>query len=306
VCFILLTGTRTQAQKPKTLPGLVRVVYFVPKDRKVRADYKKAIEDCALELQEWFYLHLKGKTFLLNSPVVEVYRAARPAAFYSDSRPEGRRDLERKDFSFWNTFEEAKRALGARQGDRRYVWLIYIDSPPGWGEGLEGVCVMPDGDLKGLLGKNKEDLRVARWVGGAGHEFGHALGLPHPPDGYDIHSIMDPASGLRSYPLSYFALADRRRLLKSPFIKERKPLRRSGDAVMYEGGFFVQVQGKKWEERRTDSTGVLFFEETQRDDNFIIIYDASRRVSVKLPRTDGQSFLKFDGEKWRKLYDVRR
>lgn len=59
------------------------------------------------------------------------------------------------------------------------------------GGGTSGIAVMSHNDLRGLVGEpfldcnGRVDARYTyppnRWIGGQGHELGHAYGLPHPP-----------------------------------------------------------------------------------------------------------------------------
>jgi hypothetical protein len=116
---------------------------------------------------------------------------------------------------------------------------------------------------------------------------------------------MDPLGGFRAYPNTYFAEADRKKLLKHAFIAERKPVAGITQAALYDGGYFVHAGKKRWEERRTDSNSVLYFNETERDDDHIVIHDATRDISVKLPISDGNCFLSFKGEPWRKFYEIK-
>ena len=302
---LLFASAPVDAQQKRALPHSIRVVYCVPTDREVREDYMKAIEAGIVEMQQFYYRALSGKTFLLNSPVVEVYHTVNFAQWYTDHVPESNPNILHRDYVMENLGHEVKDTLGARHKDPNYTWIFYIDCPPGWGLGTPGFCVMCDADLLGLSGVSKEDKRISRWIGGVCHEFGHALGLPHPPDGYDVKSIMDPLQGLRSYPYSYFAEADRNKLLRNRFIAERKPVAGIADAALYDGGYFVHVGKKKWEERRCDSNARLYFTETERTDDFIVIRDASRNISVKLPATDGTSSFSFNGKTWQKLYPIK-
>jgi len=57
----------------------------------------------------------------------------------------------------------------------------------------------------------------------------------------------------------YFAEADRKKLLKHPFIAERKPVAGITQAALYDGGYFVHAGKKRSEERRTDSNSVPTF-----------------------------------------------
>ena len=301
----LFLSAPAEAQQNRPLPKSVRVVYCVPTDREVRQDYRKAIEAGVIEMQQFYYRSLFGRTFLLNSPIVEIYHPTNEALWYTNHVPEANPNAEHRFYVSENLSREIRQTLGARRNDPTYRWIFYIDCPPGWGSGAQGLCIMCDADLLGLSGRSKEDKRISRWIGGIGHEFGHALGLPHPPDGYDIHSMMDPSGGFRAYPNTYFAEADRKKLLKHLFIAERKPVAGITQAALYDGGYFVHVGKKRWEERRSDSNSVLYFNETERDDEHIVIHDATRDISVKLPTTDGNCFISFKGEPWRKFYMIK-
>jgi hypothetical protein len=303
--FIAVSFEGARAQEASPRPRSVRVVYCVPPDREVQEDYRKAIEAGIVDLQQFYYRTLYGKTFLLNSPVVEIYHPMNRAQWYTDHVPETAPNTEHRFYVFENLTREVGQTLGARRKDPRYTWIFYIDCPPGWGSGLQGMCVMCDADLLGLSGRSEEDPRVSRWIGGVGHELGHAFGLPHPPDGYELHSMMDPSGGLRGYPYTYFAEADRKKLLKNRFIAERKPVAGIADAALYDGGYFVRVGKKRWEERRSDSNSVLYFNELKRTDDAIVIRDLSREISVKLPTTDGVCFISVKQEPWRKFYPIK-
>jgi hypothetical protein len=302
---LLFSPAPADAQHKRALPRSIRVVYCVPTDREVREDYSKAIEAGMVEMQQFYYRTLFGRTFLLNSPVVEVYHTAKEAQWYTDHVPESNPKIAHREYVFENLAQEVRETLGARRKDPNYTWIFYIDCPPGWGLGTPGFCVMCDADLLGLAGLSKEDKRVSRWIGGVSHEFGHALGLPHPPDGYDVNSIMNPGAGLRTYPYTYFAEADRNKLLRNRFIAERKPVAGIANAALYDGGYFVLVGKKRREERRSDSNSRLYLAETERTDDFIVIRDASRNVSVKLPTADGTCSISSNGGAWRKFYPIK-
>ena len=57
----------------------VRIIYLVPADKKIREDYKEAMETIALEVQRWYGFKMgAGKTFTLSDPIVEVYQSHKP------------------------------------------------------------------------------------------------------------------------------------------------------------------------------------------------------------------------------------
>lgn len=79
------------------------------------------------------------------------------------------------------------------------MWVIYADArhacdaPDRIGAGAAHTTIMPIQDLQGMAGKTfithgRGDANnmtgpagVSRWIGSLPHEFGHAIGLPHPP-----------------------------------------------------------------------------------------------------------------------------
>ena len=63
------------------------------------------------------------------------------------------------------------------------------DDPGRIGAGTAGLAILGEQDLQGLAGAPQttdpcgveSSAPLGRWIGGLGHEFGHDLGLPHPP-----------------------------------------------------------------------------------------------------------------------------
>ena len=86
-------------------------------------------------------------------------------------------------------------AGGGSFNNPNYTYAIYIDAESACGQcggcGGSGVLVVTSNDLKGLVGQPSirfcptdpapYQFPPCRWVGGLGHELGHAFGLPHPP-----------------------------------------------------------------------------------------------------------------------------
>ena len=97
----------------------------------------------------------------------------------------------------------------------------------GLGAGTLGLTMMGGWDLYGLATPGFRqcgyETGVDRWIGGLGHELGHALGLPHPPgcdDGSqpcDVHALM--YLGYASWPHTYLRDDDMAVLRASPFIR---------------------------------------------------------------------------------------
>ena len=71
----------------------------------------------------------------------------------------------------------------------------------------------------------------------------------------------------------------------------------------YPGGEFVNVGNGNWEEWQNGQS-VFRFIETGRDNNQIILNDASRNIQVALPIDSGKSYYAIGNSNWVELYDV--
>jgi len=290
----------------------VRVVYLVSKDRAVRRDYQQAIEGAIRELQGWYARQLNGPTFKLHNPVVEVAHSSQPADwFYSQAN-----GANPDDWGFNNTLAEASRLLGARYNDPHYIWVIYSDGPGNKGRGGSGVTCLPEDDLLGLIGQHPTQKEPARWVGGLGHELGHAFGLAHPTDTErDADAIMW-AGFYGKYPgQAYLTDQDKSILLRSPFFFDAagKPVlgqETFTEKYRYEGGCFGKLASAgpaQWKEWKTESGESYYFDEIKREGEMIWLKDAARNITIQLPVKGGDSMISQDrGASWQKLYDVRR
>jgi hypothetical protein len=190
------------------------VVYLVSHDRQPQPDFQQAIEKAIRELQHWYGQQLSGPTFKLHIPVVEVAMSAHEASwFYSHTN-----GCNRDDWGFNNTLAEVNRLLGGKLHDPHYIWVIYSDGPGDKGRGGDGVCCLPEDDLLGLVGRHPTQKKPARWVGGLGHELGHAFGLSHPTDTIKNANAIMWAGFYDEYPgKAYLTEADKKILLCSPF-----------------------------------------------------------------------------------------
>lgn len=290
----------------------VRVVYLVSKDREVRTNYQQAVEKAIRGLQGWYARQLNGPTFKLHNPVVEVAHSSQTADWFY-SHPDGD---NQDDWGFNNTLAEAGRLLGARYDDPHYIWVIYSDGPGNKGRGGSGVTCLPEDDLLGLIGQHPTQKDPARWVGGLGHELGHAFGLPHPADTErDADAIMW-AGFYGKYPdKAYLTDQDKKILHRSPFFftpdgKSVVGKETFTDTYRYEGGCFGRLASAgqpEWKEWKTGSGGCFYFEEMKREGEMIWLRDASRNLLIRLPIKGGASTISGDcGLNWQKLYDVRK
>ena len=229
VLAISLASVR--ADSPKASTNVVRVVYFVPTDRTVREDYVDRLQAAVEHLQIWYRNEMgNGTTFSVKKRVVEVVQASHASSWYS-TNPAG-------DYPLWfwnNVLADAFALTGGMFFDPNNVWAIYIDSDPACGQAIgatAGVSLLPANDLRGLAGEanvppcagdQPDTAGVCRWVGGLGHELGHAFGLPHPAgcEGADANTVCPSDTlmwlGYITYPQTFLLESDKATLAQSLF-----------------------------------------------------------------------------------------
>ena len=207
--------------------GTVRVLYAIPSDREFRADASEAIANALVDLQSWYRRELGGLTFSIYETTPEVCRMSEPEAYYESGNAWAR------------VVEGVQPCAPVQHGHPDFVWVIYpdveeaCDEPHELGAGGLGLTILPD--IEGITNPGKDFYRcgeqsyfdpIGRWIGGLGHELGHALGLPHPPgcdpwdpatcDDLEALSLMH--DGYAPYPDTYLLPDDKEILIRSPFI----------------------------------------------------------------------------------------
>jgi hypothetical protein len=206
----------------------VRIIYLVPSDSIEKPKYKLGLQNTIKHIQMWYFQQL-GKTFALHNPVVEVYKTTHEGKWYS-TNPNGELFVQ-----FWNNvLADGFVLTKGHFNDSNSILAFYIDTDPICGQcggcGTSGVLVIGANDLRGIVGESwvptcpndKFTFKPCRFVGGLGHELGHAFGVPHPPGcdksepGCDDNSIM--WRGFYNYPNCYFNQDEKQILLKNPFI----------------------------------------------------------------------------------------
>lgn len=222
--------------------GTVRVLYVSPADRQFRADYSEAITHALVDLQSWYRRQTGGLTFELFEATPEWCRMPGDHDYYSEG-------------DSWNKIvEDVQHCAPVGHFGEEHIWVLYADVreecdkpfPVGrtLGKGGSGLTILHKEDLEGLNALGSRTVTTVgchgtfvetpeRWIGGAGHELGHALGLHHPP-GYDDElpsadweALM--GSGFTTYPDTYLRFDEKEALLRSPFIKaEETPTKGAG------------------------------------------------------------------------------
>ncbi len=213
---------------PAANPNHLRFIYAIPTDRLLNQQWANAIAASAADLQHWFRGQLNGKTFTVFAAQPQICRLPRASAAYFSSNT-------------WNQVANDIIAhCGVQLNKTDTDWIVYADvlhdvaTPGRLGAGAVGLAQFPRQDLEGLGGApctmSDEGVEYCnpqtRWVGGAGHEIAHTLGVPHPAgcdqnlptcDNYARSSIM--WSGYAAFPATYFTPESIEILLKSRFIR---------------------------------------------------------------------------------------
>lgn len=294
IAGVILILTPAFAASPKT----VRVIYLVSADRQENPAYTRAISDAAVSVQNFFRRELGGTTFRLNNPIVEVVKSDKDASWFYGNQRRGSVD----NWGYDNTLEEAQRLLGARHSDPDYVWVIYSDGPGSSGRGGGGVCIMPENDLLGLVGKRLNYPDPQRWVGGFGHELGHAFGLPHTKDTKKHANSIMWTGFYSGYPDSAYLTDDEKAvLLKNPFFFDASGTPVAGEwqvVARYRrrDGFIVRQQHTKtgavqWTQSVANGTSVITFNELGESGGYYHLkrFGASTTFELKLPVAGGAS-----------------
>jgi hypothetical protein len=187
----------------------VHMVYLLPSDVEYDPRVALGMDHAIRHLQIWYQHDLdNGKAFSIGFPLITVLHSTHPASYFATS-------------SWTRATGEVFAALGGGFGSQTDIWNIYLPVVTDGQGGSPGVALLGENDVLGISGEDTGGYGIARWVGGLGHELGHAFGLPHPP-GCDSGVVSDDCSSLMYlgylyYPNTFLTAADRIQLDASPF-----------------------------------------------------------------------------------------
>ena len=192
------------------------VVYLItPRDNQFNPDYYTAVKNATTNIQAWYRSQMgNNKTFVLNPLIVDTLTGLHDSTWYNSNNG-SISGTDPRFYGYYNTYNDMQQLLGSSFNTTNYAYFVYV-AAPGGGAGATGFCALGDQDLKGLLGKNPENPNPNRWIGGGGHELGHAFGLPH-PDNMNDQAIM--WTGYLIYPDCILQQSDRDILNGSLFFR---------------------------------------------------------------------------------------
>lgn len=200
----------------------VRAIYAIPTDREYRSTYERGIQNALIELQYWYREQMPdNSTFRLYSSLPTVCALPHPQAHYWLG-------------AFDKILRDVQECESVGTGD--FVWLVWSDvAQDCFGGTLERarysirLGMMSYDGLNGLVDPNHAKCGYPvygpdRWIGLAGHELGHAFGLPHPPgcdagdwDVCDADALM--YTGSRAWPDTYLRSDEKSELSALPHFR---------------------------------------------------------------------------------------
>ncbi|GAA2357789.1 cellulose-binding domain-containing protein [Dactylosporangium salmoneum] len=205
------TPSPTPSSTGSTGPALktVRVFWLKPTDVAFDQRYPDGIASVMREAQRYYKQEL-GKTFALNSTVVEVVNGEHNAQWYITT------NCNTSDH-YWCVVEnmqaELMRRFGIAGQDSRWLCVGEIsaeEAGKSGGGGGPGWVILSGHDADGAAGINGA---MNRWYGGMVHELGHGFGLP---DSTSTDGTPMSAS-FYSYPNTHFSQAQKNAILAGPY-----------------------------------------------------------------------------------------
>ncbi|MEV6963861.1 RICIN domain-containing protein [Hamadaea sp. NPDC051192] len=199
------TPTATSGPPPT---GTVRVFWLRPSDVAYDQRYPDGIAAVMREAQRYYQQEL-GKTFRLNTVVVEVVTGDHVRSWYENTPNGG----DKYWWSVTNMQNELARKFSLNNPDSRWLCVgeISAEGDGAGGGASPGWVVLSGHDADGAAGVSGESMN--RWYGGMVHELGHAFGLP---DSSSTDGTPMSAS-FYSYPNTHFSQDQKNKILAGPY-----------------------------------------------------------------------------------------
>jgi len=184
----------------------VRVFWLRPSDVPFDQKLPDGISKVMIEAQSYYKKEL-GKTFKLNTQIVETVVGEHPKSWYENTYNGG----DNYWTSVFNMRDELVRRFNLKQPDSRWMIVgeISAEGPGAGGGGTVGWVMLPEHDANGAAGIG---ATFNRWCGGMVHELGHAFGLP---DAASTDGTPMSAS-LYDYPNTHFNQSQKTSILNGP------------------------------------------------------------------------------------------
>jgi hypothetical protein len=188
----------------------VHMIYLLPSDVAYDPLVALGMDRAIRHLQTWYQEQLSnGRTFAIHDPVITVLHSTHPASYFATS-------------SFSRAAADVFEATGSFFNDSTAIWDIYLPVVTDGQGGTSSVALLGENDVLGISGEDTQGFTIARWIGGLGHEMGHAFGLAHPPACDAGQMIPDCSSimflGYLDYPDTFLSEADKTQLDAGPFV----------------------------------------------------------------------------------------
>lgn len=153
----------------------IRVAYLIPSDQAYRAEYEKSMISAMESLKGFYASQLDGANFTYTVRRYRLPKEQTARWFQGNGQPG----------DYWErALAGGFAATGGFFDDPNNRWIFLVDAPilsNQYAGGTNGVAVLHQNDIQGLAGL-LPGQPVGRFIGGLGHEIGHALTLPHPSD----------------------------------------------------------------------------------------------------------------------------
>jgi hypothetical protein len=217
--MLILIGSCSKKDDPLVITPTVNPIQYsviaymiTPPDKKFNSHYYRGARDAMLDLQEWFKSQLNGKTFVLNTTIIDTITGIHNSDWFNSYHGDSISGTVSENVpSYYNTKHELKQLLGDKFDTAHYAYFAFVQASFSNETIPSGLATAGLDNLEGLAGDSPES-----WEGADGHVLGHAFGLQ---DEVTESSDNIMSIGWPSYPNCGFNQEEKDSLNASPFIK---------------------------------------------------------------------------------------